>query len=61
MSAKHLPASREFINSILHPHVELAVELLRMVNSLSSGDPTYRFQIAALTVFLAGVDKELLI
>ena len=59
MSAKNLPASREFINSILHPHVELTVDLLRMVNSLSTGDPTYRFQIAALTVFLSGVDKAL--
>lgn len=59
MSTKKLPESREFISSILHPHVEVAVELLRMVNSLSTGDPTYRFQIAALTVFLSGVDKTL--
>jgi len=59
MSAKNLPASRAFIDSILHPHVELAVDLLRMVNSRSTGDPTYRFQIAALTVFLSGVDKGL--
>lgn len=59
MSTESLPASREFINSILHPHVESAVDLLRMVNSLSTDDPTYRFQIAALTVFLSGVDKAL--
>src|SRR5215813_9714590 len=59
MSAEDLPASRAFIDSILHPHVELAVDLLRMVNSRSTGDPTYRFQIAALTVFLSGVDKAL--
>jgi hypothetical protein len=30
-----------------------------MVSSLSSGDPTHRFQIAALIVFLSGVDKLL--
>lgn len=59
MSAKNLSASREFIDSILHPHVALAVDLLRMVNSRSTDDPTYRSQIAALTVFLAGVDKAL--
>lgn len=59
MNDENLPASRELINSILHPHVELAVDLLRMVDSQSTGDPTYRFQIAALTIFLAGVDKAL--
>lgn len=59
MSAKDLPESKAFVDIILHPHVELAVDLLRMVNSRSTGDPTYRFQIAALTVFLAGVDKAL--
>src|SRR6266446_6023142 len=59
MSAKNLSASREFINSILHPHVELAADLLRMVNSRSTGDPTYRLQIAALIALLSGVDKAL--
>jgi hypothetical protein len=56
---KDMPASRHFINSILHPHAELAVDLLSMVGSRSTGDPSHRFQIAALIVFLSGVDKVL--
>ena len=59
MTAKKVPASRHFINSILHPHAELAVDLLRMVGSHSTADPSHRFQIAALIVFLSGVDKVL--
>lgn len=59
MSAKNLLASREFINRVLHPHAELAVDLFRMVHSRSTADPTHRFQIAALIVFLSGVDKAL--
>lgn len=59
MSAKNLSVSREFINGVLHPHAELAVDLLRMVRSRSAADPTHRFQIAALIVFLSGVDKAL--
>lgn len=59
MSAKNLPASREFIDSVLRPHAELAVDLLRMVRSRNTADPTHRFQIAALIVFLSGVDKTL--
>ena len=59
MSAKNLPASWEFINMVLHPHAELAVDLFRMVHSRSTADPTHRFQIAALIVFLSGVDKVL--
>jgi len=59
VNAQNLPASREFINSVLHPHAELAVDLLCMVRSLSTSDPTHRFQIAALIVFLSGVDKAL--
>jgi hypothetical protein len=54
-----MPASRLFIHSIMHPHTELAVDLLRMVGSRSTGDPSHRFQIAALIVFLSGVDKVL--
>ena len=59
MSAKNLPASREFINWVLNPHSELAVDLFRMVHSRSTADTTHRFQIAALIVFLSGVDKAL--
>lgn len=59
MSASNSATSRDFINHILSPHVDLAVDLLGMVNSLSTGDPTHRFQTAALIVFLAGVDKVL--
>lgn len=59
MNGNNLPGSREFINRVLHPHAELAVDLLRMVRSRSTADPTHRFQIAALIVFLSGVDKAL--
>jgi hypothetical protein len=59
MSAKNLPASREFINWVLNPHSELAVDLFRTVHSRSTADTTHRFQIAALIVFLSGVDKAL--
>jgi hypothetical protein len=41
---KDMPASRHFINSILHPHAELAVDLLSMVGSRSTGDPSIVFR-----------------
>lgn len=59
MNDKNLPASKELINSVLHPHVELAADVVGMVISRNRGDSTYRYQIAALTILLAGVDKAL--
>ena len=59
MSTKSALASKEFIDSVLHPHTGLAVDLLRMVRSRNTADPSHRFQIAALIVFLSGVDKAL--
>ena len=53
------PTSKDIISHVLLPHVEITKDLLRLVESLDTGDPTHRFQIAGLTVFLAGVDKAL--
>jgi len=50
-------SGQSLLNSILDPHTQLACDLLDMVKSRSSDDPTHRFQIAGLMVFLAGVDK----
>lgn len=44
------------------PHVDLATDLLKMVNNSEPLDPytsSYRFQVAAIVIFLAGVDKTL--
>ncbi len=53
------PSSKELLRDVLKPHTELALDLMRMVKSLSTGDPSYRFQIASVIIFLAGVDKTL--
>jgi hypothetical protein len=47
------------IKWVLDPHTNLAVSLLKLVRKRDTGDPTHRFQIAAVIVFLAGVDKAL--
>jgi hypothetical protein len=57
----------KLLRDILQPHTELAVDLLRLVRrrkiassmTVSTADPSHRFQIAALIVFLAGIDKSL--
>jgi len=59
MTPKDMLASRDVIGSILLPHADLAVDLMNMMGSRSTGDPAHRFQIAALIVFLSGVDKAL--
>jgi hypothetical protein len=59
--------SNKIIRHVLEPHTELAIDLLRLMKrsrslpgmGYSTGDPTYRYQIAALIIFLAGVDKTL--
>ena len=47
------------IRSVLEPHAQLASDLLDMIRARNTGDPTHRFQIAGVMVFLAGVDKSL--
>ena len=53
------PSAKNLLKDVLYQHVDLALDLLHMVNSLSTGDRTYRFQIVALIIFLSGVDKTL--
>lgn len=52
-------SAKTILQKVMNPHTALASELLGMVKTLSTGDPTSRFQIAGLTIFLAGVDKTL--
>lgn len=52
-------SSKELLSRVMKPHLEVAKDLLRMVKRKSTDDPTHRFQIAAITIFLAGVDKTL--
>jgi hypothetical protein len=66
-SNKSRVSSAHLLRAVLKPHTRLAVDLLRLVKRrkigsrmrVSSDDPTHRFQIAALIVFLSGVDKAL--
>jgi hypothetical protein len=53
------PSSRELLKGVLDPHKELALDLLKMVKSLDTSDSSHRFQIASVTIFLAGIDKTL--
>jgi hypothetical protein len=53
------PSARDILKGVLYEHIDLALEILQMVNSLSTGDRTYRFQITALVIFLSGIDKTL--
>jgi len=57
--AKLKPSSKELLKAVLEPHTELALALLKMVMSLDSSDPSSRFQIASIIIFLAGIDKTL--
>gem|GEM_PF-1862287 len=52
-------SSKEFLKGVLVPHTELAVDLMNMVKSRATNDPTHRFQIASIIIFLAGIDKTL--
>jgi hypothetical protein len=52
-------SAKTILQKVMNPHTELASELLGMVKTLNTGDPTSRFQIAGVTIFLAGVDKTL--
>jgi hypothetical protein len=52
-------SSKKLLNDVLKPHTELALDLMKMVKSLNSDDPSHRFQIASIIIFLAGVDKTL--
>jgi hypothetical protein len=49
----------ELLNNVMVPHLELAKGLIKMVKSLNSNDPSHRFQIASIIIFLAGIDKTL--
>ncbi len=52
-------SSKELLTGVLKPNTDLAIDLIGMVNSLDTSDPTYRFQVASIIIFLAGVDKTL--
>lgn len=54
-----LPSSKRLLENVLLPHVELAVDLMGYVKTLDTSEPTYRYQIASILIFLAGVDKTL--
>ena len=59
MKANQTPSSIMIINAILKPHQDLAADLFALVKSTKSDDPSHRFQIAGITVFMAGIDKVL--
>ena len=52
-------SSKDLLKSILEPHANLALDLLKMVQSLNTNDSSHRFQIASVIIFLAGIDKTL--
>ena len=56
---RNIFSARSLLECVMKPHAELASELLDQVKSHSTGDPTHRFQIAGVVIFLAGVDKTL--
>jgi len=53
-----MTSSRNFLESIIQSHADLAKDLLNLVECESS-ESDNRFQIASLILFLAGVDKML--
>lgn len=53
------PSSKELLKGVLEPHTELALDLMKMVKFLDTNDPSYRFQVASIIIFLAGIDKTL--
>ena len=53
------PSSKEFLETVLSPHMDLSLSLLKIVESTSTEDPSYRYQIAAIITFLSGIDKTL--
>lgn len=57
--SKFKSSSKKLLLGVLKPHTDLAIDLIKMVNSLDTSDPSYRFQIASIIIFLAGVDKTL--
>lgn len=57
--SEHKISSSELLKGVLDPHTMIALDLIGMVRALSTGDPSYRFQVASIIVFLAGVDKAL--
>src|SRR5262245_15087667 len=68
MSRKKSFNSATLLRHVLKPHTALATDLLKLVKRkkvgpfgprVSSDDPAHRFQIAAIIIFLAGVDKAL--
>lgn len=52
-------SSKDLLKSILEPHANLALDLLKMVQSLNTNDSSHRFQIASVIILLAGIDKTL--
>lgn len=57
--SESIPSSKVLLKDVLLPHMELAVDLMGMVKTFDTRDPTHRYQIASILIFLAGVDKTL--
>jgi hypothetical protein len=49
----------DLLNSVIRPHAHLATRLLRLVRRWSTATSSHEYGIAALIIFLAGVDKVL--
>lgn len=54
-----MPSSKVLLKDVLLPHMKLAEDLMGMVKTFDTSDPTHRYQIASILIFLAGVDKTL--
>jgi hypothetical protein len=52
-------SSKELLRDVLQPHTNLALDLMGLIKSFDTIDPTHRFEIASIIIFLAGVDKTL--
>ena len=54
-----MPSSKELLRDVLQPHTSLSLDLMGLIKSFDTSDPTYRFEIASVIIFLSGVDKTL--
>ena len=50
---------KRLLNKVLQPHITLAADLMRKVKRRHTDNSNYRYQVAAIVIFLAGVDKTL--
>lgn len=57
--SESMPSSKVLLKGVLLPHLKLAEDLMGMVKTFDTSDPTHRYQIASIIIFLAGVDKTL--